>query len=83
MNITTANALPQKLASGVSGVLGNLTGAEYGLLLYVGTQVVNGVNHLFIARQTLTTLGGEQHLVKLIIHEKDEKFALSSIEVIV
>ena len=49
-------SMPQRAASAWSAMeSGGLVGASYKPLLYVGTQLVKGVNHWFIAEQTLIT----------------------------
>ena len=42
----------QKIASAV-GELGELVGASYEAVAYMGTQPVNGVNHAVLAQQTV------------------------------
>ncbi len=61
--------LPQNVATGFTQLLGELEGANYTPVLYCGTQVVNGVNHMIICRQTLVTPTTDEHLVKVIINE--------------
>ena len=61
--------LPQKAASAFANVCGGLVGAEYTPVLYVGSLVVQGVNHCFIAVHTIVTATPEKRLVKLIINE--------------
>ena len=64
--------LPQKAASAFTGATEGLTGAEYVPLLFVGTQVVNGVNYAFIALQTLILAEPRKRIVKLIVNEKTD-----------
>ena len=40
------NGMPQKVASAVSKLNTTLMGAEYDPIAYLGSQVVNGTNHL-------------------------------------
>ncbi len=61
--------LPQNVATGFTQVFGNLEGADYTPVLYCGTQVVNGTNHMIICRQNLVTLEKEEHLVKVVLNE--------------
>ncbi len=61
--------LPQKLATGFGEVTQGLTGAQYVPVLYVGEQVVHGINHMLICRQTLSTKGTEEHLVKMVLNQ--------------
>lgn len=46
--------LPQDVATAFSQVTANLQGAGYEPLLYAATQVVNGINHLILCRETLS-----------------------------
>ena len=75
--------MPQKAASAWSGALaieGKLLGASYKPIAYVGTQVVKGVNHIFIAEQTLIVATPERHIVLLSINEYDGNYSLVGIE---
>ena len=67
--------LPQKAASAFANVMGGLVGAEYSPVLYVGSQMVNGINHCIIAIQTLTVPNPEKRLVKLVINEATDNTA--------
>lgn len=60
--------LPQKAQSAFTAVTGELTGADYMPVLYVGSQVVNGVNYCILAMQTLITANPVNRLVKMIIN---------------
>ncbi len=61
--------LPEQVASGLPQVLESLVGAKYLPVLYVGEQVVHGINHMLICRQTLSTKGTEEHLVKMVLNQ--------------
>ena len=61
--------LPQKAASTFTAITGGLVGAEYIPVLYVGSQLVNGVNYCIIALQTVITGKPEHRLVKMVINE--------------
>ena len=75
--ITDMTKLPQKAASAASAIeTAELTGASYKPLMYVGTQIVRGVNHWFICEQTLVTVRPEKHIVKLAVNEFQGKFEL-------
>ncbi len=60
--------LPQKAQSAFTAVTGELVGADYEPVLYVGSQVVNGTNYCILAIQTLMTARSEKRLVKMIIN---------------
>lgn len=65
--------MPQKAASAWVAVEGGITGAGYKPLLYVGSQVVKGVNHWFVAEQTLIFAQPERHIVKIAVNEFNQK----------
>ena len=79
------NKLPQKAASAWSAVFnGELVGATFKPILYLGQQVVHGVNYYFIAEETLVVRGDCRRIVKLVIHELGDTYTLleGSIETI-
>lgn len=61
--------LPQRAASAWCGAMIDLVGASYQPLVYLGEQVVKGVNHWFIAEQTLITAKPERRVVMMAINE--------------
>lgn len=63
-----ACGLPEVVASGFTKVTQSMLGAKYVPVLYVGQQVVCGVNYMIICKQTLSTAGAEEHLVKMVIN---------------
>lgn len=65
--------MPQSAAS-AWGAVEKLIGAKYLPLLYLGKQLVNGVNYYFIAEQTLQTAGKEKNIVVLCVNESGGKF---------
>ncbi|MCM1149341.1 MAG: hypothetical protein NC319_04545 [Butyricicoccus sp.] len=77
--------LPQQAATGFSAVAGSpIVGARYVPVLYVGTQIVAGTNYMILCEQTMSTLGQERHLVKMVINQSPEnQWSLVSIERIV
>ena len=72
-------SFPQKAASAWAALDG-LTGASYKPILYVGTQVVKGVNHFFIAEQTVITRNPDRHIVLVNINEFNGNFKLVAVE---
>lgn len=76
-NFTDLTAMPQKAASAWS-VFNGFCGANFKPLLYVGKQIVNGVNHWFLAERTIVALNPERRLVKLAINELGGKFKFVS-----
>lgn len=75
--LTDLTKPPQRVASAMSAVeTAEITGASYKPLLYCGEQVVRGLNHWFIAEQTLITAPPERHLVKLAVNEFNGEYTL-------
>ena len=64
--LKTSN-LPQKVQSAFTLVTGELTGADYQPVLYVGKQVVNGTNYCVLAIQRIIAPNTELRLVKMIM----------------
>ena len=62
-------ALPQKVQSAFTAVTGDMTGADYEPIAYLGSQAVNGTNYRILAIQRLVVPSGEKRIVKMIIHE--------------
>lgn len=73
-------AMPQEAASAWFSTMGDICGAQYKPLIYVGGQPVKGVNHVFIAEQTLILAKPERHIVTVVINEFDGNYNLVSIE---
>lgn len=73
---TGLTSMPQKAASAWSGAIEGLVGASYKPLLYLGKQVVKGVDYFFIAEQTLITNPPIRRVVVLVINEFDGKYEL-------
>lgn len=74
-------SMPQKAATAWAGFeeLG-LVGAAYKPVLYLGSQVVKGTNHFFVAEQTLITNPPARKVVKMAINEFNGKFELAFVE---
>ena len=75
--------MPQKVASAFSEVLGELLGAEYTPIAYLGEQLVNGTNHAVLAEQTLVNGKDTKNVVVVILNERGDSFTLSNIERVV
>ena len=63
-----ANKLPQEAASAMGTANGDLLGATFSPIWYVGKQLVNGTNYLFIAEEIRTTKNQDKHIVGLVIN---------------
>ena len=74
-------SMPQKAASAWAGFeeLG-IVGAGYKPLLYLGSQVVKGTNHFFIAEQTLVTNPPVRKVVLMAINEFNGEYELAQVE---
>lgn len=72
--------LPQKVATAFDSL--NIVGAEYELIAYIGSQVVNGTNHAVLAKQTILNGKDTENIVVMIFNEKpnDMNAVLVSIE---
>lgn len=60
--------LPENVATGFSKCLQGMVGAKYVPVLYVGEQIVHGVNYMIICKQTLVTPNAPEHLVELVLN---------------
>lgn len=69
VNVTLGEALPEKVATGFSK-LEDMVGAEYTPIAYLGSQVVNGINHAVLAEQLLITGKDTKNIVLVILNEK-------------
>ena len=74
--------MPQRAASAWS-VMSNLVGASYKPIAYVGTQIVKGVNHVFIAEQTVIIAQPVRHIVSVAINEFDGNYSIVNIDRII
>lgn len=61
--------LPQKVVTGYDEVFGNLLGADYTPVLYCGTQLVHGINHMLICKVKVCHPDAVEKLVKVILNE--------------
>ena len=62
--------LPQKAATAASALVDpELVGVSYKPVLYVGTKITKGVNHVFIAEQTRLTNPVTRRLVRVEVNE--------------
>lgn len=82
VNVVTG-AMPEKVATAVGALAGQLMGAEYTPIAYLGSQLVNGINHAVLAEQVLTTGRDTKNIVLLIFNEKGMDCTLVNIERVV
>ena len=59
---------PQEAASAI-GALPALVGTTITPILYVGRQIVDGVNYWFIGEETMITIDGSRRLIMFAINE--------------
>lgn len=64
------DGMPQKVATAFNVLAGQLMGATYEFVAYLGTQNVNGVNHAVLAQQTVITGKDVNNAVVLVFNEK-------------
>ena len=62
--------LPQKVQSAFTAVTGDMTGAEYEPIAYLGSQIVNGTNYRILCKRRLVIPNSQPTRVKMIIHEE-------------
>jgi len=74
------SGMPEKVATAVSALNDKLIGAEYTPIAYLGSQVVNGINHAVLAEQLITTGKDTKNVVVLIFNEKGMDCTLVAIE---
>lgn len=82
----TTGSMPQKVAtvsSAFTEKLGELLGAQYTPIAYLGSQVVNGTNHAILAEQVVITGRDTKNVVLVILNEKGNDFAIVNIERVV
>ena len=79
-NFNGITTMPQHAASAWSGALEQIIGASYKPLLYIGKQQVHGINHYFIAEQSLMTHPPIRRIVKVIICELNGTYELVGVE---
>lgn len=72
--------MQQQAASAWAAFDGTMVGAGYKPIAYVGSQVVKGVNYVFLAEQTLILAKPERHIVIVGINFFDGAYTLVGIE---
>ena len=87
INVMTTS-FPQNVISGFDKAFEGMTGAQYNMIAYLGSKVVNGTNHIYLAEQTLVTGKDVKSIVTVILNEKlddvgGNTFSVVSIEPLV
>ncbi len=75
----STSGMPQKIAEAF-GRLGDLVGAEYQFVAYLGSQLVNGTNHAVLAEQTVITGKDVKNVALIILRETKEGVTITNIE---
>ena len=81
VNVSIGSA-PEKVATALGKLNETLVGAQYTPIAYLGSQVVNGLNHAVLAEQLVVTGKDVKNIVLLIFNEKpnDMEVTLVNIE---
>lgn len=80
-NVITGG-MPEAIATAVGKLAEQLVGAEYTPIAYLGSQVVNGINHAVLAEQLLITGRDTKNIVVLIFNEKDKAGELPEVTLV-
>ena len=68
-SVVEACELPKEVAAGFNEAFSSLLGATYTPVLYCGTQIVHGVNHMIICKVKFATQGSNYALMKVVLNE--------------
>lgn len=75
------DAMPQKVATAIGELAEQLIGAEYKPIAYLGSQIVNGINHAVLAEQTIITGKDTKNVVILIFNEKPNEMKATLVNI--
>lgn len=78
--IKPSTGMPQKVATAFSEKFGEMVGASYVPIAYLGEQLVNGKNHAILAEQTLVVNVDVCNIVMIILNEQAGEFSVVSID---
>lgn len=79
-DVLKACDLPEKVATGFTEVFSKLVGADYVPVLYCGTQVVHGMNHMLICKSKICHPDAVDRITKVVLNEVEDKWSIVSIE---
>lgn len=65
--------MPGPIKDFIDSMNSALKGATLVPVLYVGSQVVHGTNHMILCKQTLATKDAERHLIELVLNENHDE----------
>lgn len=77
--IKPSTGMPQKVATAFCEKFGEIVGASYTPIAYLGEQLVNGKNHAILAEQTLVVNADVCNVVLIVMNQKEENFSVVSI----
>lgn len=77
--INVSTNMPEKVATAVIGLSGDLLGAEYVPICYLGSQVANGINHAVLAEQIVLSGKDTKNIVLLVFNEKPNDIAATCV----
>lgn len=76
VNFSGVTEMPQEVATAWHDAVAEFVGVSYKPLLYLGEQLVHGINYYFIAEQTFMTSPPFRRIVLLAINADDNGVAL-------
>ena len=65
---TSAAKLPQDAATAIGAANNGMLGATYNPVWYIGHQLVNGKNHMFVAEAVRSTRGSDTSIVGIVVN---------------
>lgn len=71
--------MPEAVATAFAKCTQNLIGATYKPIAYLGSQIVNGINHAVLAEQTISDSSKDKNIVLMVFNEKPVEGAPSEI----
>ena len=81
INVMTTS-FPQNVISGFDKAFEGMVGAQYDMIAYLGSKIVNGTNHAFLAKQTLVTGTDISSIVLVILNEKLDDIAGNTFSIV-
>jgi hypothetical protein len=79
--VNVSTDYPQKVATAVAKLTDELFGAEYKPIAYLGSQVVNGINHAVLAEQTILNGKDTKNAVVIVFNEKPNTMDVSLVSI--
>lgn len=73
--------MPQKVATAMAKVSDTIIGTEYDPICYIGSQIVNGVNHAVLAEQIVVTGRDTKNIVVMIFNERPNSMECSLVAI--